>query len=52
MTPEPPIPPHIWERILAFLRERRTGQITLYVNEGHINDSEFAERVRNRIDSH
>lgn len=50
-SPEPPIPSDIWQRLLAFLRDRKTGQITLYVNDGHVSDSEFAERVRSRVDS-
>lgn len=44
-----PIPPEIWERLLAFLREEKTGTITLYVNQGRVRDSGFEERVRARV---
>ena len=41
-----PIPPAIWERLLAFLADEKTGQITFYVNQGRIRDATFEERVR------
>ena len=46
---EPTIPPLIWERILAFLRDGKTGQITLYVNQGRVRDAAFEERIRANV---
>lgn len=48
MADEVPIPREIWDKILAFLRDGKTGEITLYVNEGRIRDSAFLDRVRAR----
>ena len=45
MTPIP-IPVAIWERLVAFLAEGKTGHITLWVNQGHVTDAALEERVR------
>jgi hypothetical protein len=42
----PPIPPVIWQHVLAFLREGRTGQITLDIHHGTVRDATFQERIR------
>lgn len=41
-----PIPPAIWARLLAFLAEKKTGHITLWVNQGRVTDAALEERVR------
>lgn len=46
MADSPPIPAEIWERLLAFIREGKTGQVTLHVHQGKIRDATFEERVR------
>jgi len=46
MPDSPPIPPEIWARLLAFLREAKTGSITLHVHRGRVRDAAFEERVR------
>jgi hypothetical protein len=46
----PPIPPLIWCRLLAFLREGKTGSITLDVHRGAVRDAMFSERVRSETD--
>lgn len=42
----PPIPSEIWTRLLAFLREGKTGQISLHVHQGKVRDATFEERIR------
>lgn len=49
MPDSPPIPAEIWARLLAFLRDGKTGQITLYVHQGRIRDSAFEERIRGNV---
>lgn len=46
MPDSPPIPAEIWERMLAFIRDGKTGQITLHVHQGRIRDATFEERIR------
>lgn len=49
----PPIPAEIWERLLTFVRDGKTGQVTLYVHQGKIRDASFEERIRaSVIESH
>ncbi len=44
--PEPlPIPPHIWKRILAWLRAGGTGRITLDAQRGSVRDAWINERI-------
>jgi hypothetical protein len=40
----------IWLRLLAFLREGKTGSITLDVHRGAVRDAMFSERVRSETD--
>lgn len=40
------IPPAILDRLLAFLREKRTGEVTLNVHQGAVQDATFRERVK------
>ena len=42
----PPIPREIWERILAFLHEGKTGSFTVHVNQGHGATVELREHYR------
>jgi hypothetical protein len=44
-APHPPIPPALWDRIKAFLAERRTGQISLNISQGSVRNLEIRERV-------
>jgi hypothetical protein len=44
--PEPCIPERIWRRLEAFLRDGKTGQITLYVKRGVVIDAALEERIR------
>lgn len=42
---QPPIPPHIWKRILAWLESGGTGRITLDAHQGHVCDGWINERI-------
>jgi hypothetical protein len=46
MTPTPPIPTSIWQRILAFLRAGHTGQIVLEVHRGKVSKASLNEHIR------
>jgi hypothetical protein len=39
VSEKPPIPPHIWKQILAWLRAGGTGKITLDAHEGQVVDA-------------
>lgn len=48
MIPQPPhhkIPSAVVDRILAFLRGMRTGQIALNIHDGRIMNIEVKERI-------
>lgn len=51
MADSPPIPPEIWERLLEFIRARKTGQIkiTLDVNDGRVLGAGLEEYVRTKV---
>lgn len=36
-----PIPSHVWDKLKAFLADRRSGEITLRVVEGMITSASF-----------
>jgi hypothetical protein len=46
MPDRPPIPEPIWRKVLAFLAEGKTGQVTLYVAQGRVIDAALEERIR------
>lgn len=46
MSEEPPIPAHIWTRVLEFLAAGVNGQIVLHVNEGRVEKAEINEILR------
>lgn len=50
MADAPPIPKNIWERLVAFLRDGRTGEIVLNVHRGKVSDASFKERIRDEAD--
>lgn len=41
-----PIPASLWKRIMEFLKDERTGAITLHVNRGHVEKLKLEEYVR------
>lgn len=45
-----PIPPRIWQRLLAFLKSGGTGQITLDTHRGTVTDGWIRERIRDDDD--
>jgi hypothetical protein len=44
----PPIPAEFWSRIVDFLKAKRTGQISLNINQGSVCNIEIRERFRAR----
>lgn len=42
----PPIPADVWQRILAFLGNKQTGQIVLDVKEGQVQAWKVTEAGR------
>lgn len=45
IPPALPIPPHIWKRMQAFLRERKTGKVTLDIHLGNVQGASLEERI-------
>ena len=43
MPDPPPIPPRLWERLLAFLAAHASGQIVLHVEAGQVRKVEYRE---------
>jgi hypothetical protein len=43
---DPPIPPRIWARIVAWLRAGGTGRIILDAHGGHVHDASITERIQ------
>jgi hypothetical protein len=41
-----PIPPHIWQHILAFLRDGKTGEVVLNVHGGAVHAASLKECLR------
>jgi hypothetical protein len=41
-----PIPAFIWQRIQVFLKEGKTGKITLNAHGGIVRDASLEERIR------
>lgn len=46
MTDKPPVPAAIWQRIIAFIREGRTGEVVLNVHSGTVQDATIKERIK------
>lgn len=46
MSDGPPIPAEIWRRILAFLKDGRTGQIVMNVHQGTVQDIATTDKYR------
>jgi hypothetical protein len=42
----PPIPRELWERITAFLRDARTGSLTMHIAHGAVSTLEIREYIR------
>ena len=40
----PPIPSNIWDRLLEFLRDKRTGRVALNISQGRVLNAEFSEQ--------
>lgn len=45
-APDPLIPEPIWQRILGFVREGKTGQIVLHVVRGEIRGCDCNDMLR------
>ena len=43
---DPPIPPGIWQRLLAFLAAKKTGQFALNVSDGRVESCDVREHYR------
>lgn len=46
MTDRPPIPPALWQRIVAFLRDEATGQVVLDVHRGRVTAVALNQKIR------
>ena len=46
MSDKPPIPPAIWERVVAFIREGKTGEIVLNIGQGGVSSMKITEVIR------
>ncbi len=42
----PPIPPVIWQRIVAWLKAGGTGRVTLEAHRGKVCEASITERIR------
>jgi len=45
VTDKPPIPPTIWRRLLAFIRDERSGSITIQVDRGVIRKMTLCDQT-------
>jgi hypothetical protein len=43
--PDLPIPAQVWRRFLAFLRDNRSGTISLHVKRGRVLSATISEQV-------